>query len=371
MININFNQEEIIRTLDNLNILHEDTPNSRGYLNVICPFHDDKDFGNSGIDISTGVIHCFRCHTSKDIISLVREKMNFSFKEAVNFIKNKDIFNKKEKLNNVSCDFNLNNKENIKNKKINKKIKTIDDLILEKFNPEDFEYTRIRGFTKKFCNEFNIQKCISGWYKNYFIIPIFDTKKNISTFEARKLNKFEYLKSIGITEEQLEKTIEIKKLKIKDFKVYSRITEEYIDNSIFLFLLKPKVLYPSGSIINETLFNIDNLDFNKDLWASEGMGSIPKIYENISKNVTCTFGSEITDSQIEYLKKFNKRKIIIPDNDEASLIEIESLNMQVENLFVADIKSEDKDNSFITDLKNCNIISAFEYVAKERKLFDY
>ncbi len=359
---------EIIEALNKLNIIYDDAPNSRGYLGLLCPFHNDTIMKNAGVDLETGVIHCFACHNSGHVVSLIKEKYDLDYDGAMEFITGR----KKEKLDDVSANYNLKNKKknNYKSKDKLKDKKHNNSLTERIFNPDEYEYTRIRGYTKDFCKEFNIKHCYSGWYADYFIIPIKDKHKNIDTFEARKLCMAEILHSSDIDELDLNMLIDKKQLCIKDFKVYSKLDKSFINNSILLYLLKPKVLYPSGSNVGKTLFNIDNLDFNEDLWIGEGLGTVPKVYNNITKNVTSTFGSEVTAEQIEYLNKFKQRKILIPDNDEASLSEFCALMMEVDNLWVFDVETDDKKSSFVEDLKNANIIEASRYVIREYKLFD-
>lgn len=76
-----------------------------------------------------------------------------------------------------------------------------------------------------------------------------------------------------------------------------------------------KVLYPKGGSVS-TLFNIDNLDKNKELVIVEGIMDMPKIWENITKNVTTTFGIMITNKQKELLNQF-PNIVLFPDGDEA------------------------------------------------------
>ena len=351
---MNLTQSEILFALDKLSIDKSDKQNG-DWLFIRCPFHikilgkEDKHIGNCSVNLSTGIIHCFACKHSEHISALIQKKFNLDYKQTYNFITGKD-YKKKEQQNNdlinKKIDYNLNKKE--ERKKINGtvsqgvKVNYINSRHLRDFNSQDYYYTRIRGFTKEFCKQFNIKKCVSGYYKDYFIIPIIDSRKKIMLFESRKLMQYE---------KQLLKIEEI-----TDFDL------EYLENK--------KVLYPSGaSYIKSTLFNIDNLDRNEDLWVSEGSGTIPKVYLNISKNITCTFGSEITEEQVEYLKQFKKRKIIIPDNDKASLLAIENLNNQVEDLYIIDIKSEDKDRKFIKDIGNNKIVKASKYLLNNYQIF--
>jgi DNA primase len=118
-----------------------------------------------------------------------------------------------------------------------------------------------------------------------------------------------------------------------------------------------------GSSIDQIIFNVDNLDYEEDLYACEGIGSIPKIYNNISENVTCTFGSNVSDYQINLLSRFKKRIILIPDNDQAGNKMIIRMFRELKNLHLIITAFEDTDDEYIDDILNTDIISAKNYVA--------
>jgi len=359
---------EIIYALDILHIYHENFGNSQGWVNIICPFHKDSSTGNSSINLYSGVIHCFNCKKKKHVLKLVQEQLNISYKEAFEKVTN-NIVNSVKQVNDLSF-LSKNKLEEICKLKSNKtNFNYIDGKQLESFNPKDYYYTRVREFTKDFCNQFNIKKCIEGYYKNYFIVPIIDSEQKIYTFEARKLCQKEMMRIRNFTEESLKQFIAVRGLKIKKGELYSSVDNQVVYDEELKYLVMKKTLYPSGTMIKDILFNMDALFYDEDLYVSEGMGSIPKIFNNITTNVTCTFGSEITEKQIELLNRFKNRKIIIPDNDQASLIMIESLNVQIKNLYVIDIRSEDTSRNFIADINNAEIKKASKYLSDYYEIF--
>jgi len=75
-----------------------------------------------------------------------------------------------------------------------------------------------------------------------------------------------------------------------------------------------KVLYPRASSV-DTLFNIDKLNFDKPIFLVEGIMDTIKVWQSVSKNVTCTFGVALSKRQKELIEKINKL-ILVPDNDE-------------------------------------------------------
>jgi len=359
--------QEILFALNKLNIPHEGEPNSRGYLSILCPLHNDKNFGNAGIDIQTGVINCFSCGNSEQLINLVKDKLKLSsFKEAFELITQRKL----EEVSRVDHSlFSPILQKYIKKEKTNFNI--IGQEYLEWFNPKDFPYTNKRGFYKEFCETFNIKRCVEGYYKDYFIIPVEDKRKKIYTFEARKLFQREYLIQKNLSEKQLKELIKEKKLYIKDGELVSKKEDKIIFDSCLKYLVSPKVLYPSGTMISETIWNVDNLNFSKDLVIAEGLGSTPKVYKELTKNVTSIFGTEYTEGQIEILKRFRGRKIIISDDDLASFKMIENINNEIENVYVFDVDTTDTDRNFISNLKQAEIIKATKYLIKKSKIMEF
>ena len=235
-----------------------------------------------------------------------------------------------------------------------------------------------RGFNKNFCNQFNIKHIIGSYYEDYFSIPIIDSKKNIVSIEFRKLLQYEYYQKFFKKEVIEKKDEEDFKQYLKDNKItfdekknqlYKDTTEYF--NSTIQYLLSPKVKYEVGSRITETIWNIDNLNFNEDLYICEGIGGIAKIYQYISKNCTCTFGSNVSEYQIEYLQKFKKRVVLIPDNDEAGQKMCLILFRELKHLFLLLTKYDDTEEEYVKNLLTNSIIAADGYVANVmmRELF--
>lgn len=300
-----------------------------------------------------------------------------SYKDAEKHIYGDDFYN--NPLKGLESSININKesqKEFVKNSEYN--------FVYEEFNPDDYLYTRLRGFTQNFCKTFGIVKAISGFYEDYFIIPIKDRNKNINEFEARKLLEYERsLKFFNIDNNNdykkvrglLKSFIKANKIKIKERQLYFK--DKPIINSELIYLVKPKVLYPFNSKIDKTLFNMDNLNFNEDLYLSEGLGTVPKVWLYVSKNVTCPFGVQlekptvfnpIENAQLNLFQKFNKRIIVIPDHSDANRQFIWTLTEHLPDIWVADINSDDTDDSFVHDLKNAEIIESSRYLIKKAGL---
>lgn len=369
---------DIFSMLNYLNIKHKTNPNYKGWIDIICPNHNDKDFGNAGVNINSGAIKCFRCGYKSHVLKEIKKFCNIQdYKEFLKFLQLNFYIN----LPNTSYTQSFKNNTKISNKSNTKNFDIINKeytkYITKDININESKYLKDRSFTSKFCFEFHIKHIITGFYKDYFAIPIINSNKNLVTIEFRKLLQYEYYQKFYnkeiITEED-----------IKNFKEYCKKENFYLDksdvlkkgnkeyhNSVIQYLLKPKVKYELGSRIDETIWNIDNLDFNEDLYVCEGIGSLCKLYNNVSENVTCTFGSNVSEYQLELLKKFKKNIILIPDEDEAGEKMILRLFSELKNFYLILTSFEDVDKEYIEDIKNTAKILASDYVSKTmiEKLF--
>lgn len=370
-----FNKFNILDNLNRLGIHYEEDLNSE-WVQVHClyPYHEDFHM-SAGINFSNGTYKCFKCGTT-NFIKVISELLNCNYKEALNFFNNGEIKN--------NPNFGLENRKLTKIPKKKEKCFSNYNFTHIKLISEDYEYTRQRGFTQEFVDTFNIRECVSGFYNKYMIIPIIDKKKEINIFEARKLQEYEealtYFQVENIDYNRMKKHIQnylkrknirLKKIKKDDNYKYCLFEgDKELNIPILKYLAQKKTLYPKGSKVGDLIFNIDNLNFNEDLYIVEGIGSIPKIWSNITKNVTCTFGVEISKPQIKYLQQFKKKKIIIPDQSEAERNMIWSICCQIPNTWVAQIKSEDTDESFIEDIENVELLEGSRYLLRKSKLLE-
>ena len=345
------NRERCIEILRNDFNIQDILPNSKGWVKVRCvlPGHNDKR-PSAAFNLNNGVYKCFSCHTTTNIYKLISKLKNITYREAVQHIDG-EIDVEQAPLNNLQN----RNIETIEQQVFDKKAKQFFNTV-PLLNPEDYEYTRLRGFTFDFCNEFDIQLAVNGFYKDYMIIPIRNKYYDLDTFEARKMHQLQYLQkwfeSNGSQIELEEKFSDFKEsthIKIKEGVIIDKDGLIY-NNSTLYYLLKPKVLYESNSILKSILWNTDNLDYEKDLIICEGLGSIPKIYQNYSTNVTSTFGSNISDEQIMLLNKFKGKKIFLSDWDKASYLMLAKIRNYIENAFVFSEQTDDTEIDFVDKL---------------------
>ena len=133
-----------------------------------------------------------------------------------------------------------------------------------------------------------------------------------------------------------------------------------------------KCIYPAsydgiGGSSYRHLFNIDNLDVNKELIVTEGIMDLPVIWEHITKNVTCTFGSMLKMQHKKDLLRFNKI-IVMSDTDEGGIRMIKSFRDFFKNkeIMVARLETGDPGEASIDELKKAlnNQITATEFLVK-------
>lgn len=321
------------------------TVNPKSFHNrvgVICPdpSHGDKDFGNCFVFLNSLQIHCFRCHFSKSLQRHIADEKSITIDEARTEIglQSRNLYQGARKKKDVE----------IKRSAYRETIESLVD-----FDPLEFEYTRIRGYTRVFLDEFNIKLCYSGKYKDYFIIPI----KELSTFEARKLKEKESLVKF------LDNDGELEDLRL-EYKTWRKLNLMYVHQDLY-YLDRPKTLYESGVMLKKPIiYNQSNLDYDSDVEFSEGTATLPKLWTFITKNCSCSFGAIWSELQIRTLMKFKKRKIIIPDNDEASRLMVKELCTNVPDVWVRPIKVKDKHPNFVNEILTTELITGAEYMMK-------
>jgi len=131
-----------------------------------------------------------------------------------------------------------------------------------------------------------------------------------------------------------------------------------------------KVLYPKGGTSN-TLYNIDNLDYSKHLFVVEGIMDTVGIWKHETKNVTSTFGVNLTNRQKKLLSKFETVYLFI-DDDKAGSMMVNSFDSFFEREFyVCKVEGKDPGDSDKSEIHNAidNAVSSTEYFIQKHGLF--
>lgn len=169
-------------------------------------------------------------------------------------------------------------------------------------NPEALEYARSRFMTDEFIDFFHVGYCRDS--------RIYLRKKG--GVDSSSTNRLRF---------------------------YKRLTLPIIEGGVIASVegrditrhQTPKCLYPAsyagniGGSSYRSLFNIDNLDRSKPLIICEGTMDTVRIWEHITKNVTCTYGSSIKTKQQEVISEFSD-VIIFSDSDAGGLVAMQHMD---------------------------------------------
>jgi hypothetical protein len=325
---------KITRILDRVGYSYDIT-NLRGDdLWCLCPFHADREIGSFSINVETGEYHCFSCKAGGGgIVKFVMDYNGMNFKEAKQLVGSDD-------LDYSNYTSNLKNISREKERKLEKKLSMVKanpfqmPMDLELFDVKSNFYCRTHNIPKVFVNRYQWMVATKGYYTNYFIIPVFHGGE-IVTYEARKAYEYETLCEV-YGEKVYGKLRHFKELKqrfkddnyrLKDKIVHKDGEPVYFDNYLYwkyVYLIRPKVLYPKNSPVTTTIYNHDLLDRSKPLYLVESVSSVPNIWLYVSKNVTATFGAKLTEEQLKILQQFDSI-VVYPDNDLAGKIFCEEL----------------------------------------------
>jgi hypothetical protein len=332
------NENTLYNFLDDMGIIYREKGN---YLDVICPIHNDKDFGNAVFYKNSGNLKCFHgaCKFKGDVIDIYEELTGCSKFEAIVHCKELNGEDVESLRDNSHASSNFAYQTRKQRQLLEKKNQviveekqiTLSEKTVIKFDPDKYTYTKKRGFTQEFIDHFNIRLATRGKYKDYMLIPIRSKQYNIKTFEARKIKEQELLSSYF----EMKGRLDVLRKKFEDLKNSIKLRYEIEDGTpilykkderfdsqdkdLLLYFLQSKVLYPYNTLIHKPIiFNVDDLDRTQPLYLTEGLGSIPKIWTNISRNCSSLFGSIMSPAQIEILNEF-EHIYLIPDFDKAGV----------------------------------------------------
>jgi DNA primase len=290
---------------------------------VYCPFHNDSN-PSASIYKENDFFVCHAGCGSMHIKKLFYELTGRSANKELGINSGSYLFKQKERIE-KSNKFKSFNIEDI-NVNVNGVFSSINDNLIAQ------NYCRKRFITDEFINHFNLQ------YSRF-------TRINYTIFEDRLVYPIYHNgKLVSIEGRALDP-----------------------ENN------PPKTLYPKKASVN-TLFNIDNLDRKKPLIIVEGVMDIPKIWLFINKNVTTTFGINISNNQLSLIKEFDEI-ILFPDGDKGGERFVNILDSKLEREFwVAHLKNADPGDSHITP-NDCyeaieNKIKSTEFILNQTRLFE-
>lgn len=243
---------------------------NRGWTNVSCPFCNDKTY-NGGFNNAGDYYHCWKCggHDFKTALSLTISVPKNQIDELI------------EQYQGRSGILNKLNKKKAKAEKLT--------LPTDTFTPAERKYLKFRNFNPKYLHEKYkiVGGGISGAWKFRIIIPLILNNKIVS-WTGRSI----------LTKEK------IKELKIPRYKNLS-IEQSVID---------PKSIF----------YNLDNCK-NDVAVLTEGAFDVI----NFGDDFFCSFGTELTQSQISMIKDRFKKIFILFDNEKEAQEKARKFGLQI------------------------------------------
>lgn len=250
-----------------------------------CPFHDER-APSFGIEMNSGLFHCFACDVSGNLYQFVVKKLDISYKEAIQYIKKLAGFQSTQNIEDLmflnQMKSKLETEANVK--KEEKPIIKIDEKVLKNMNTgsDPYFYLQKRGFSQETIEDFectftNKWRRMNADTNKYFfeervIIPLHDTKGNIIGFAGRTP----------------------------------------LD-------AQPKYLYTYGFAKSECLFNLHRAKkyTNEGLIIVEGPLDAMQLWNIGFKNVVSIYGASPSEEQISLISRYTDKVYLSFDNDKA------------------------------------------------------
>lgn len=250
---------------------------NRGWVNIHCPYCTEvSGTFHGGFNTSGNYYHCWKCggHDFKQTLSLVT---NISRSQV------EDLIHQYSGRNSL---LDRLNKKQAKATKL--------ELPTDTFTPSERKYLRQRNFNPKYLHEKYkvVGGGLTGAWKFRIIIPLILNEKIVSWTGRSILSK--------------EKTNELK-------------IPRYKNLSIEQSVIDPKSI----------LYNLDNCR-NEVAVLTEGPFDVMRLGDDFF----CSFGTELTQSQINLIKERFKKIYIMFDNEEQAQVKARKFGLQISSIGV-------------------------------------
>lgn len=263
-----FNVEEY---LENNGI---DYKNSSNNILINCQYCNDTKF-KAGILKTSKVFNCFKCNTKGGIVKLISKISGCSYKQAKEIIIN-GIPKNFQEIGNIEKEIEDIFSENENEEMTEKTVKLPPSIALKNligvFKRMFHGYLQNRMFPIEYLEKFNISACISGYYKNRLIIPIYH-KKKLVTFLTRDVTEREDAKYKNLPANQ------------------------------------------SILTVKETLFGYDQCVYGDKIILVEGSFDWLRVYQAVGNiegvSVLAVLGKSVTIQQQLIIQRLNPKSVII------------------------------------------------------------
>lgn len=250
-----YSREQIKRVLEGAGLDIESEVDT-DYI-IFCPFHANNRTPAGEVDKNTGIFFCFSCHHVCDLIELIMHVSGRKYFESIRFIKSK------EQQSSVLD-------------AVNKKLVDVpeytqyDQVLIKRLNAQALESPRaMRYFEGRLINESSVKKFWLGYSE----------KQDMVTIPVHSPDGME----VGFVGRSVEG---------KDFKNTPRL---------------PKA---------KVLFNLHRVKTSKKVYVVESSFDAIRL-DQCGFPAVATLGANVSNYQIDLLKKYFNNVCVIADNDEA------------------------------------------------------
>ena len=297
--NSSYTQEQIKRVLTGSGVDIESEVDS-DYI-IFCPFHPNHRSPAGEVDKHNGTFFCFSCHHVADLVELVVKTSGRTYFEAVRFIKSKAT-------------------ESDLTSEINRKLYTkpdyvqFDELLIKRLNTQALEAPRaMRYYTGRSITEQSVKKFALGFSEkqDMVTIPVQAPDGMCIGFVGRSIEGKEFKNTPGMPKSKL--LFNLHRVKTAD--------RVYVVESSFDAIRLDQVGFPA----------------------------------------VATLGSNVSNVQIELLKKYFNNIIVIADNDEAGgNMKSKIIDKLGSRVSVITLEKQYKDIGDMTDEDIANLDVAFD-----------
>jgi len=289
------------------------------YYSIFCPFHDNKKTASASLYKDRWLFRCFGCDSS------------YSFQKLYEALKGKP-WNEHGSFNMVPTPL----KDTMAN--VSRQIYAIEEGSVTSVydNAKALAYCRNRGINDNFIKYFDLQAT-----------------------DLCKFKKIERTDPTTIWQNRLLIPINF------EGKPYN------LEGRDYTYKQTPKCLYPKHCKM-DICFNQSELNKERPLIVCEGIMDVHKIWSNVDKNVTCTFGVSLTEGQKDFLRD-SPNLILFIDDDLAGHKSVSVFEKFMNHDFkVAFVPGTDPGGSTPVQISNAlmNAISWVDFIMNETKLID-
>jgi len=278
----------------------------------LCPFHSEKTPSFS-LDDEKQLFHCFGCGTGGDVFTLVMEKENLSFPEAVRYLA--------EKYN-----IPLPERERFssQNKQLGEELKNITEEALAHFRKnlhntnegkEALSYLKKRKISDETIQKLKIGYALNSW------------DALISYFKRKEISP-KKLENAGLVIYHQKKTSYYDRFRGRIiFPIFTEYGKVVAFGGRSLFDAEPKYLnspdtrlYSKGKLLYGLNFCKESIQEKEEVILVEGYTDFASLFQAGIKNLAASLGTSLTPEQIDFAKRFARKRIILCfDGDTAGI----------------------------------------------------